>query len=82
MLGIDRKFILKCYNEKEWNLWKERLDYAINTSIGKKKKLTFQTYENDISNLFDFWRFLRLPELSFMEIANTGDLLIGVYAKK
>jgi hypothetical protein len=38
------------------------LEKAINSSIGKKKHLTFEKYQDDINNLFDFWRFLRVPE--------------------
>lgn len=32
--------------------------------------------------LFDFWRFLRLPEENFIEMTNTGDLLIGIVMQK
>jgi|LauGreDrversion4_2_1035121.scaffolds.fasta_scaffold798253_1 hypothetical protein len=32
--------------------------------------------------LFDFWRFLRLPEENFIQMADTGDLLIGILMQK
>ena len=32
--------------------------------------------------LYNFWRFLRLSEENFLEMANTGDLLIGILMQK
>ena len=82
MLGSERKFILKCNKEGEFLAWKKCLSHAINNSNGKKKNLALKTYEDDEGKSVDFWRFLRITEEDFINMAETGDLLLGVISKK
>ncbi len=62
LLGSDRKFILKCYKKGDFIQWKRKIEHAIDSSIGKKNNLAIKFYTDDISMLYNFWRFLRLPE--------------------
>ena len=82
MLGSERKFILKCSKEGEFLSWKKCLNHAINNSNGKKKNLALKTYQDDIGKSVDFWRFLRITEEDFLNMGETGDLILGVHSKK
>lgn len=44
--------------------------------MGKMKQLTMENYKDDVSAKFDFWRFLRINEESFLLQAEVGDLLL------
>ena len=44
--------------------------------MGTLKKLSLDKYKDDISNKFDFWRFLRIDEEAFLLQAEVGDLIL------
>ena len=63
-------------------MWKKRLNHSIDHSIGKKKNLAMNAYLSDISDIFEFWRFLRIPEPMMVEQAELGDIIICLSKKK
>lgn len=75
-MGSNRVFNLRCANDIEYNIWIKKLNYSINSSLGKQKKLTMELYKDDINNWFDFWRFLRINEKNFVQQAEIGDLIL------
>lgn len=40
------------------------------------RDLDMKWYENNLENSFKFWAYLRIPEKSFFEQAETGDILL------
>jgi len=55
----------------------DNLKFSIDSSIGKTKQISIQSYKLDQDGQsFDYWRFLRILEDSFLEQAETGDLLL------
>jgi hypothetical protein len=74
--GSKRVFNMRCTSQEQFQLWQRKLRYTINSSIGKLKELTIESYKDDISNKFDFWRFLRIDEKNFLLQAEVGDLLL------
>jgi len=46
------------------------------------KELSLDKYKDDISNWFDFWRFLRIDEIGFKDQAEVGDLVLSRSKKK
>lgn len=63
-------------------MWQRRLRHSINSSIGKLKQLSLDKYKDDISNWFDFWRFLRIDEIGFLQQAEVGDIVLSSVKKK
>ena len=49
---------------------------TIGTSNGVIKELKISRYTNDVSKYFDFWRFLRIDENGFKDIAEVGDIIL------
>lgn len=66
IMGSNRVFNLRCPNADVYEVWSRKLQYAVNSSLGKIKQLSMEKYKHDINSKFDFWRFLRLEEESFL----------------
>ena len=80
--GCDRKFTLLCPDHASFMIWRQKLQHSIQNSAGKKKDLTLNRYINDISKIFEFWRFLRIPEGLMFEQAELGDIILCMSKKK
>jgi hypothetical protein len=69
-------------------LWKQKLMNAIENSMGKVHDLCMNDYKGNVDNVFEFWRFLRLPEQKILEQADNGDIILcegkksGMFAGK
>ena len=50
--------------------------HSIFSSNGFKKELSLDTYKEDVSKFFDFWRFLRISEDAFIKQAEVGDIIL------
>ena len=50
--------------------------HAIENSVGKIHDLCMSDYKGNCDNIFDFWRFLRLPETKILEQADNGDIIL------
>ena len=74
--GSNRVFNLRCANVVQYLDWIKRLTHAIVASNGVIKKLQLSDYKNDVSKYFDFWRFLRIDEDGFKDLAEVGDLIL------
>ena len=57
-------------------LWKVKLLNAIEKSMGKIHDLCMSDYKGNVDNVFDFWRFLRLPEAKVLDTADNGDIIL------
>lgn len=64
--GSSRMFELKAPNMEEFMAWQSKLTHSIDLSLGKIKGLSMQDYSDDVNQLFEFWRFLRVPENIFI----------------
>lgn len=80
--GCDRTFQLKCSDPTSFSKWKLKLNHSISKSMGKRKNLAMNSYLSDISDIFEFWRFLRIPEILMVEQAELGDIIICLSNKK
>lgn len=54
----------------------------IDKSIGKLQNLTIEEYTDQINQMFDFWRFLRISEERFLKTADIGDIILCLHKKK
>ena len=50
--------------------------------MGRQKGLSLSEYTDDVNQLFEFWRFLRVPEALFLAQADIGDLILCLQKKK
>jgi len=73
---------LKALSEDDYVLWQARLKHSIDRSLGKVKETMIDEYQDDINQLFEFWRFLRIPEKYLVAQAEIGDLILCVAKKK
>ncbi len=69
-------FNLKAQSKDDFEMWKQKLSHSISHSMGSKKQLSMKDYEHDITKYFDFWRFLRLSEDAFKQVAEVGDIIL------
>lgn len=69
-------FYLKAHNYLDYVKWKDNLSYTISQSNGFLKKLSMELYLEDIGKVFEFWRFMRITEQSFLLQAEVGDMLL------
>lgn len=63
-------------------MWRKKLTHSINTSLGKLKEIKLDTYKNDISTQYEYWRFLRVQEHILEDEAEIGDLVLCQTKKK
>lgn len=82
MDGSTRIFELKAPNMADFLMWQGKLQHAIDLSLGKIKGLSLVDYSDDINQLFEFWRFLRVPENIFIAQADVGDIILCLQKKK
>lgn len=80
--GSERTFNLRCSNGEEFNEWKRKLNHSIEASIGKKRDIAMNMYKTNINQVFDFWRFLRIPEQLVLDQAELGDIILCLKKKK
>jgi len=64
--GSDRCFQLRCLNKNDFLNWQTKITHSIDKSSGKSKGMALNDYKDDVNQLFEFWRFLRLPEEKFL----------------
>ena len=69
-LGSKRKFRLRAENPAELTEWALALYQHIESSQGKKSDLV------SVSRKVNFWKFDRISEQHFRDVACTGDLLL------
>jgi hypothetical protein len=50
--------------------------------MGKLKGLSLSDYTDDVNQLFEFWRFLRVPEALLLAQADVGDIVLCLQKKK
>lgn len=74
--GSNRVFNLRCSKIDQYLAWIRRFHHTIGTSNGVIKELKISRYTNDVSKYFDFWRFLRIDEIGFKDIAEVGDIIL------
>lgn len=82
LLGSKRCFALKFQNQAEFEIWQAKLNHSIDRSSGKQKELSLGDYTDDVNQLFEFWRFLRVPEALFLAQADIGDIILCLQKKK
>lgn len=80
--GSKRSFDLKFLNKFEYQTWQAKLHHSIDKSMGKLKGLSLSDYSDDVNQLFEFWRFLRVPEGLFLAQADVGDIILCLQKKK
>lgn len=80
--GSNRSFNLRAPNQAEFLTWQSKLQHTIDKSLGKIKGLGLQDYSDDVGQLFEFWRFLRVPESIFIAQADVGDIILCLQKKK
>ena len=81
-MGSKRVFNLRCQDPQAYDTWMVKLKHSIFSSNGFKKKLSMNMYIEDMSNYFDYWRFLRITEDAFIRQAEVGDLILCSTKKK
>lgn len=81
-MGSNRVFNLKCSENSDFVTWKRKLGHSINTSLGKIKEIKLDRYKSDISSQFEYWRYLRVPEVLLEKEAEIGDLVLCQSKKK
>mmetsp|Transcript_23076 Transcript_23076/g.35727 ORF Transcript_23076/g.35727 Transcript_23076/m.35727 type:complete len:193 (-) Transcript_23076:616-1194(-) len=75
--GSKRVFNLRCASEEDYQVWKLKLSTSIPKSAGFLQNITIDHYtEDNVFSQFKFWRFLKITEQSFMDFAQTGDLIM------
>ena len=73
--GCDRVFNLKC-SKDSYEAWKRNIQTSIESSVGYIRDLDMSWFESKLEKSFKFWSYLRIPEKSFFEQAETGDILL------
>lgn len=63
-------------------MWQGKLHHSIDKSMGKLQGLSLISYTDDVNQLFEFWRFLRVPEGLFLAQADVGDIILCLQKKK
>lgn len=56
--------------------------HAIDYSHGKANNLMVSDYKENVNQLFEFWRFLRIQEDLLLTTADVGDLILCISQKK
>lgn len=72
LTGCKRVFKLKAQSKEQFEEWTQTLKIAIERSNGFKNNLSINTKDFSL----DFWRYDMIDEKSFLDNAETGDLLL------
>ena len=69
-------FRFRLRNDEDYQGWKQNLEKVISKSNGALKDLKLEDCMDQVESGYKFWRFFRLSEDSFIDQAETGDVIL------
>ena len=73
---MNRIFRFRLRTCCDYEGWRENLERVIKNSNGAQRNIEFSDCMKQVESGYKFWKFVRISEESFLEQAETGDIIL------